>query len=337
MGHPQIDNHTPFAFEPVFIADEEMRPIVVTLIKATYRFELNGVLSLADEQLEVKLGGEPWSDAPVSSYKYEPETAMCKLATDVVLIGHAHPPGNGATQMDVGIKVGPVQKVAKVFGDRFWVWTREGAVMSRPAPLTGVALTWENAFGGHDQSRSTNERTALEQRNPVGTGFGSPLAREGDRLRLPNVEDPNQLIDSYGGVVTPCGFGFTSPSWQPRAKFAGTYDAAWNETRKPLLPVDFDRRFFNAAAPGLIAPGYLRGNEDVVVLHSTRVPRLAFRLPGDAPPQCRIARRHRPDTHLQTNLDTVIVNTDEQLLLLFWRAFAFGGPHDVTAVEVTSN
>ena len=86
MGHPQIDNGTPFAFEPVFIADEELRPVVITVVKATYDFDLRGGVRLADEQLPVNLAGEPWTDAPVSSYKYEPEIALCKLATDVVLI-----------------------------------------------------------------------------------------------------------------------------------------------------------------------------------------------------------------------------------------------------------
>ena len=61
-------------------------------------------------------------------------------------------PTAGATQVDVGIKVGPVQKVATVFGDRFWVWTRQGVGMSRTAPLERVPLTWENAFGGHDET-----------------------------------------------------------------------------------------------------------------------------------------------------------------------------------------
>ena len=298
MGHPEIDNGTPFAFEPVFIADEDLRPVVVTVIKATFNFDLHGAVWLADEQIPVNLAGEPSTDAPVSSYKYEPEIALFKPATDVVLIGHAHPPGGGATQVDVGIKVGPVQKVAKVFGDRFWVMTTQGVVLSRTAALGPVPLTWENAFGGHDETGSTPERALLEPRNPVGTGFGKPLAKDGDHLRLPNIEDPNQLIGGYGAVVAPCGFGFTSPNWQPRARFAGTYDEQWNKTRKPLLPVDFDRRFFNAAAPGLVAPGYLRGDEDVVVLNAAPVPRLAFRLPGVPPPLCRVVLRGQQETQI---------------------------------------
>jgi len=43
-------------------------------------------------------------------------------------------------------------------------------------------------------------------------------------------------------------------------------------------------------------------------------------------------------TELQTNLDTVIVNTDEPRLILLWRAYAMaaGGLHDVTAIEVVA-
>ena len=232
--------------------------------------------------------------------------------------------------------MGPVQKVAKVFGDRFWVLTAAGVTMSRTAPLGRIALTWENAFGGYDAARSTPERAVLEPRNPVGTGFGKPLTQDGDHVRLPNVEDPKELLDEYGAVVTPCGFGFTSPNWEPRAQFAGTYDEAWNISRKPLLPTDFDRRFFNAAAPGLVAPGYLRGDEEVVVLNATAVSRLAFRLPGVAPPRCRIVRRGGQETRLSTNLDTVIVNTDEHQLLLLWRSYAPGGPHDVRTIEIAA-
>jgi hypothetical protein len=339
LGHPEIENRTPFAFEPVFIADEEMRPAVVTVVKATYSFDLDGTVRIADDQVPVNLAGEPWTDGGVSSYKYEPEIALHKPATDVVLIGHALPPGRGATQVDVGIKVGSVQKIARVFGDRFWTWTKNGVELSKTAPLERVPLTWENAFGGIDNIRSTPERSMIELRNPVGTGFGTPLSKHGDRMKVPNIEDPSQLISRYGDVVTPCGFGFTSPNWQPRATFAGTYDERWHETRKPMLPVDFDRRFFNAAAPGLVAPGYLRGDEDVVLVNTTSVSRLAFRLPAIAPPRCRMVLRSLEDIQLTTNLDTVIVNTDDHQLILLWRAYALiaGGPHDLKAIDLFSS
>jgi hypothetical protein len=338
LGHPEIENRTPYAFEPIFIADEDFQPIVVTVIKATFNFNLEGDVWLAEEQLPLNLSGEPATDAPISSYKYEPEIAPFKPRTDVVLIGAAEPPGDGATYVDVGLKVGPVQRVARVFGNRYWVMVNGVVRMSRTAPLERVPLIWEHAFGGRDETRSTPQRALVESRNPVGTGFGMPLTKDDDLLRLPNIEDPNELITDYGGVVAPCGFGFISPDWQPRARFAGTYDEEWNRTRKPLLPADFDRRFFNAAAPGLVAPTYLRGDEEVVVLNATPVPRLAFRLPRVTPPRCWVTLHGRADTELSTNLDTVIVNASEFRLILLWRAFALsaGGPHDVAALVATN-
>src|SRR5262245_6014829 len=112
-----------------------MRPIVVTLVKATFDFDLDGAVSVSELQLPVNPAGEPWLDTPVSSYKYEPEVALLKPATDVVMIAHAQPPGGGATQMDVGIRVGPVQRIARVFGNRFWVSTDVGVRISRTATL----------------------------------------------------------------------------------------------------------------------------------------------------------------------------------------------------------
>jgi hypothetical protein len=154
---------------------------------------------------------------------------------------------------------------------------------------------------------------------------------------MPNIEDPNRLIRRYGDTPPPTGFGFVSPHWQPRATYAGTYDAAWEKDRKPLLPKDFDRRFFNAASPGLIAPGYLRGDEEVVVVNAAPVLQLRFMLPNVTPPTCRVRVHGGKTTELRTNLDTVIVNTDEMLVFLTWRAYMTlrDGPQDVVAIDVS--
>jgi hypothetical protein len=126
VGHPDVQNGTPFAFEPLFIADEDLRPVVVTVIKATYEFDSDGHVWLADEQLPVNFSGEAWSEGPASSYKYEPEVALCKLTTDICVVGHAYPPNTTTSQMDIGIKVGGVRKIATVFGNRLWVMMNDG-------------------------------------------------------------------------------------------------------------------------------------------------------------------------------------------------------------------
>jgi hypothetical protein len=78
VGHPITENKTRFAFEPFFLADEEGRPLLVPVIKATYKFEGHTGLKLAETQIPVNPTGEPWGKPGFSSYKYEPECAFIK-------------------------------------------------------------------------------------------------------------------------------------------------------------------------------------------------------------------------------------------------------------------
>ena len=48
MGHPTVENETPFAFDIMSLADEEGRPLLVLVVKATYSLGEPG-LKLADE------------------------------------------------------------------------------------------------------------------------------------------------------------------------------------------------------------------------------------------------------------------------------------------------
>src|SRR5262245_62050525 len=105
MGHPAIDNKSAFAVEMLFLADEEGRPLCVPVIQASYHIGPEGSLSMAVPPAPVNVGGEFWGDPEKASMKYEPVFAFMKPATDVVLIGHAHAPSPGTTEMQVGIRV----------------------------------------------------------------------------------------------------------------------------------------------------------------------------------------------------------------------------------------
>ena len=155
-------------------------------------------------------------------------------------------------------------------------------------------------------------------------------------VRLPNFEDANDPYREFGDTPAPVGFGFIQASWQPRASFAGTYDSAWEDQRKPLLPLDFDRRFFNSASPGLIAPGYLRGDEDVVIIGASPDGRVAFRLPALDPPEIVIHLRGGSRETRRGALDTVVIDMDARTLTLLWRTHVRlrSGVHDVIAVDV---
>lgn len=336
MAQPVLDNATPFAVEGLFLADEELRPLFVPVVKATYTIGEGGLV-LADEQMPVNPAGERWGDSDPSSYRYEPECAFAKPATDVVLVGSACAPRPGTTEMLVAFQAGPVRSGVRVVGDRAFFKGVGGVGMTKPMAFEKIPLQWERAFGGWDRSHPDAARHTFEPRNPVGTGFRGSGSRFEEGLRAPNVEDPARPFKGWGDRATPAGLGFTSPDWEPRNRFAGTYGKAWEEQRAPLLPKDFDRRFMNAAAPGLVAPGYLRGDEAVVVSGTTPRGGVTFRLPGEPPPRVSVTRNGQPDADVQMSLDTVIVDTDASRLFLLWRGgVVLRDPTGVETVRVVS-
>jgi hypothetical protein len=340
MGHPAIENRTQLVMEPVFTSDEAGRPVVVPVVKATYEIRDRGTLALADPQPPVGLAGERSGPGDLASWKYEPEVALTKPATDVVLIGSAHAPASITRELDVTLRVGPLAKTVHVVGDRTWVKRIGGSIgMTDPQPFERIPLTWENAFGGWDRSDPDARKHTYEQRNPAGRGFRASRSAFEEGIRLPNLEDPQRRLKSPGDTPPPAGFGFVSADWLPRRLLAGTYDDAWMRSRMPLLPTDFDQRFFNAASPGLVASGHLRGDEPVVVQHATPRAELSFRMPGVPPPTCTVVLRRGGERVVTTRLDTVIVDLHAYVLLLLWRGPApvRAEPQDVVAVRVDAD
>ncbi|MBM4059817.1 MAG: DUF2169 domain-containing protein [Planctomycetes bacterium] len=337
MGHPEIDNRTPFAVAPLFVADEQGRPIVSTLVKATLEVDAGGKVRIAVQQEEPCLAGAYYGEPGKNSVRREPEVAFCKPGTDCVLQGHAVS-SRPATQVDVGFRVGSLTKIARCTGDRVWEPGLLGARSSAPIPFERIPLVYERAFGGWDRTPEKEEHHQYEPRNPCGVGFVGKKGRPLPGAPLPNLEDPRDPLTSQTGRCEPVCFGFTGHHWQPRAKFAGTFDAAWEKERAPRLPKDFDRRFFLAASPGLSSPAHLRGDEAVVVIGCTKEGRWEFQLPGIAPPRCEVALRSGRTEHLQTAFDTLIVDADARQVVLMWRAFVVlpQGPHDVRAIRITA-
>jgi hypothetical protein len=334
---PDFTNRTPFVFEAAFMTDEEGAPLFVPIVKATFVIAVDGSLQLAEEQQPVKLAGEHWGDPAVSSYRYEPECAFVKPATDVVMIGHAHAPRVGTTEVLAGIRVGGLQKVVRVTGDRYWARRSVGGIaMSAPQPFERIPLIYERAFGGWDRLDDDTSQHAFEARNPVGVGFRRRWHEAETTVPVPNIEDPAHPLRSFEDRPAPAGLGFVSPHWLPRAPLAGTYDETWLRERSPLLARDFDRRYFNAASSGLIAPAYLNGDEAVTVANASPRGQLHFRLPGIAPPSVETTLRDGREEKLATNLDTVIIDTDAHQLVLIWRAHLVvrEAPRDVLSVRV---
>lgn len=97
---------------------------------------------------------------------------------------------------------------------------------------------------------------------------------------------------------------------------AGTYDEAWRANRHPLLPEDFDSRFWQCAPEDQIARPFLRGDEAYTLTHlHPDYPRAHGRLPG-----LGLAVRKDDGEWLRLNLDGVQFDwRQDALLLLTWR------------------
>lgn len=105
------------------------------------------------------------------------------------------------------------------------------------------------------------------------------------------------------------------------------------------MPADFDRRHFNAASAGLVARGYLRGDEPVYLTGMSAAGPLAFTLPSVPSPQVEVGLRRGSTAQVPLALDTIIIEPDERRVILFWRGHLSlkTGPHEVLEVRARAS
>ncbi|HET9386383.1 MAG TPA: DUF2169 domain-containing protein [Gemmatimonadales bacterium] len=270
----QIENQTPLATALSLFTDKRGASLASVAVKGTFDIHGTGALNVAQVQQPVFLKDVHYGDPADSSLKYPCELVMNKRATDVGLVGHAHSPtGKPVNQLDASLRVGHLRKAVRVFGDRVW----EAFGVSTAQPFTSMPLVYERCFGGAADPDGDRPVEFCET-NPVGVGFKSSKST---RTRaLPNIEDPLHLMSRSGDRPPVAGLGFVAPSWQPRRQYAGTYDEKWQNDVFPILPADFDDRFFNCAVPPLMSDGFLQGGEEVDLIGLCAAGPVRFRLPA---------------------------------------------------------
>jgi hypothetical protein len=309
----QVDNRTPFAAERGWVRDRNGAEVWLVAAKCTFDILPDGSTKIADDQPPVLRVPEHHGELGKSSVKYEADLVLTKTSTDVIVVGHAHASrGRPVEQLEAGFRVGPVTKVLRVTGDRTW----SVVGMTRPEPFVKMPLVYERGFGGVDAKSAHPERD-WDWRNPVGTGFA--VSRDNvTGYALPNIEYTSDCVTRWKDRPRPAGFGVIASHWQPRVGFAGTYGDAWMRDRQPLLPDDFDDRFFQCAPPDQQAPGFLRGGEPVVLVNLTSTGRLEFVLPklffGF---ETRFVDGSR-EVHKNRTLHTVILEPDYPRVSLVW-------------------
>jgi len=325
----QVDNRTPFAAERGWVRDRDGAEVWLVAVKCTFDVKPDGSTEVSADQPPVLMVPEWHGEPGKSSLKYEADLVRTKVTTDCYVLGHAYAPNaSPVTELDVGFRAGPITKAIKVFGDRTWNASRP----SEAEAFVKMPLTYERAFGGIDP-RSEHPDRDWDWRNPVGTGFATSSGNL-DGVALPNLEQRDQLFRSWNDRPAPAGFGAIASHWQPRVPLAGTYDDRWMKERQPLLPDDFDDRFYQCAPVDQQAPQFLRGGEPVVLYRLTPGGDLRFELP-------RVFLRFETrfytgerQTHESPKLHTVILEPDLPRVSMVWHS-ALPCHHKVQKLERT--
>ncbi|MBI4954139.1 MAG: DUF2169 domain-containing protein [Myxococcales bacterium] len=320
-ARPALENPSPFPATSFAAELEPGRAREIVVVKGSFALEPGAAATLAPVQDALR-GDERWDGAEGASLRYASDHAPFKPEADVLAVGHAYPPP-GANVARVALEVGPVGKVVVATGDRHWVSV---AQPSEPAPFERMPLRHERAFGGPACGD-----------NPVGVGAGAVKG-----TALPNLERPEALLRRAGEAPRPACFAPLAPEWPARAPQSGTFDAAWQKTRWPHLPRDFDWTHFQAA-PVDQRCAYLEGGESYRITSvlpggaalEGRLPRArprAFvlrrpaRAAGEAarPPEDATPATHADHAleEVRLALDTVLFDCDAREARLVWRGSA---------------
>ena len=284
---------------------------LVLALRTTWDIKPDGRLVAIEKEPDLLLVDEYRDEPATSSLLREAELAPAKPGTDVAVIGRAVARGRDVKQMQVSLScTGLPTNTLWVFGERKWNKRLMGHALSESEPFESCDLAWELAAGGVDEKSAP---PVNEPRNPVGRGLRGTKSK----TALEETAVP-RITAGEDDLVTPAGWGFVAPNWAPRVDYAGTYDKAWQEDRFPLLPEDFDPRFFQTGAPGLTSSEPLQGPLQVRVRGCHRDGDLSFTVPAfEVTATIRIQKAD--DMACPLGLATVLIEPNDRRVSLLWR------------------
>ncbi len=298
------------------------RESIVVAIKGTFEIPHNGaqprLASVQEKLVEADVfSGEPGFSAPVYETDYAPAKPQC----DVILNGSAYASGGRPTaRIQVALQIGPVTKSFAVLGNRMWQKGLVGFKASEPQPFLVMPISYNNAFGGVDNTHENPAKHKAVLTNPVGVGFHENLKTEFvEDKPLPNTEELDREVSKPNGNYKPMAFGVIGRAWEPRPAYAGTYDQTWIDNHFPFLPPDFNEAYFQSAPLDQQMP-FPRGGEKIILTHLTREGRTVFALPKDLAMPVTFYLKNYEEKETNAVVDTIVIEPDAQRFMLTWRA-----------------
>lgn len=325
-----LRNNTIYGAERNWIRDKDGVHHWVVAVQASFNIQRGGSLQLADVQTPPVLVPEYHGEPARSSLRFDSDLMALKPCTDILLDACAHAPsGRPARSVEVSCQFAETRKVLIVHGARTYYKSSLGKVMPSTAQAFEIRpIRYELAYGGADTTaRDPNEHT-FEARNPVGVGF---TARPETLVNTPapSVEYP----DADHARAGPGGFGPIDRSWSPRREFAGTYDARWQRTKRPLLPEDYNELFASGAPADQRVSGHLRGGERIELRNLTPEGALRFEVPQIVLDFTTYFGSRREEH--RARMTSVLIEAESMSLSLIWQSSIRVEPCDEEYLDMT--
>lgn len=325
-----LNNQTSYEAERNWVRDKDGNHLWLVAVKATFDIGSGGALKLADEQRPPLLEPEYFGDPGASSLKYDSDLLMPRTATDVLVHGCAHAPrGRLASKVLVRMRVGGVDKALVVHGERRYFRKSAGVGVTTSTPFETRSIRYEWAFGGSDAKGPDPKTHRFDSRNPIGKGIAADVRRLDGQLAH-CVEYPQGDPSKVG----PAGLGPIPSFWTPRLERAGTYGTAWERSRKPRLPEDYDERVSRCSPADQMLEKPLRGGERVELTNMTpdglltlELPRLSFAF------KTSIAGRSEEHGAI---LAAVIIEPEERKLAMVWQTSLAVEQEDSDSLDLTT-
>ncbi len=321
-------NHSPFPGISFDHFDVHRGLHTTTLVRGRFRFHATmrvdeWVLRPDPDQGGLRAADVYYDDDLKQAVRYESDYAPYKAVSDVIFNGYSHAPDNRPQeQWRCGLKVVRdnetlFRKILQVNGPRDWIRAEsKGWRLTEAQAVNKVLLRASNAYGGdyQDDTPDTPETERWQichPENPVGCGFLHEKDRAQQR-RAPQIEYPDDPVNSTDGDHQPAGFGWVLRTGASRIHKAGTYDAAWLENRHPFSPQDFTDAYYQGAPEDQQIRSYLQGNEKirlVCLLPGVRLQNIT--LPGYQL-FCRSRTEKQQDRFDVMQLDTLVIDTESE-------------------------
>lgn len=317
---------------------------------------------------QVPLVEEPVFGSDEGVLLHDADLVLQRMLADIIVEGHAYPHERRPT-LRARVGVGDFVREIGVLGDRRLERGRDGSLqITPPQAFEKMPLGWEHAYGGVDEAarldigdpfaefmiasgQPADPRFGLfaYPRNPVGKGYLTEPTPAGiEACRLPNLEEPNQLLTPEtivrgdfmrwptGPMVA--ALGWLSHNYFPRIAQFGlpvpAYDnsqvrvddffevrARWAKINTVRLDNAMADRMDVAAAQqsamGMRTPTIDPAAAiELVNLHPGH-PKWRFRLPGQVP---KMAYRlpGQPATELRPMIRTLTIEPDLDRVTVVW-------------------